>query len=286
MKHLFRLLSRLPLAWLYGLGRALGWLLFDLLDIRGGVVRDNLQRAFPERNAVERKQLWRDYHRQVMEVGMEVVKGFTLPREELRRRVELVGFEPLLAEIAAGRSVMVVTAHHCNWEWLLLRLTDELPCPVDAIYKTLQPAGIDAAFLAMRSRFGGRMVPAKEVLKRILARRENPRVVALVADQVPLSAANKVWLRFLGQDTAFFAGPEEISRGLKVPLVFLAMERISRGQYRVTAEWLTRPGEAGLPPREATRRYAERLEKLIRAHPADWFWGHRRWKLQKPLYGG
>ena len=67
--------------------------------------------------------------------------------------------------------------------------------------------------------------------------------------------------------------------------VFLAMERVSRGHYRVTAEWLTRPGETGLVPREATRRYAERLEAVIRAHPADWFWGHRRWKLQKPLYG-
>ncbi len=285
MIRFFRLLSRLPLPWLYAGGRVLGLLLFNLLDIRGGVVRDNLLRAFPDRTAAERKRLWRAYHRQVMDVGMEVVKGFTLSREELRRRVELVGFEPLLAEIAAGRSAMVVTAHHCNWEWLLLRLTDALPCPVDAIYKTLQPAGVDEAFLAMRSRFGGRMVPAKEVLRRILARRESPRVVALVADQVPLSAANKIWLRFLGQDTAFFAGPEEISRGLKVPLVFLAMERLSRGHYRVTAEWLTRPGETGLAPREATRRYAARLEALIEAHPADWFWGHRRWKLQKPLYG-
>ena len=284
MTRFFRALSWLPLPLLYAFGRALGFLLFNLLDIRGGVVRDNLRRAFPDKTEAERKVLWRAYHRQVMDVGMEVVKGFSLPVEELRDRVELVGFEPLLAEIAAGRSAMVVTAHHCNWEWLLLRLTDALPCPVDAIYKTLQPAGVDAAFLAMRSRFGGRLVSAKEVLKRILARRESPRVVALVADQVPLSAANKVWLRFLGQDTAFFAGPEEISRGLKVPLVFLAMERTARGRYRVTAEWLTRPGETGLAPREATRRYAEHLESLIRAHPADWFWGHRRWKLQKPLY--
>lgn len=284
MTRFFRALSRLPLPLLHALGRVLGFLLFNVLDIRGGVVRDNLRRAFPEKTDAERKALWRAYHRQVMDVGMEVVKGFSLPAAELRDRVELVGFEPLLAEIAAGRSAMVVTAHHCNWEWLLLRLTDALPCPVDAIYKTLQPAGVDEAFLAMRSRFGGRLVSAKEVLKRILARRENPRVVALVADQVPLSAANKVWLRFLGQDTAFFAGPEEISRGLKIPLVFLAMERISRGRYRVTAEWLTHPGETGLAPREATRRYAERLEAVIRAHPADWFWGHRRWKLQKPLY--
>lgn len=284
MTRFFRALSRLPLPLLHALGRVLGFLLFNVLDIRGGVVRDNLRRAFPEKTEAERQALWRAYHRQVMDVGMEVVKGFSLPAAELRDRVELVGFEPLLAEIAAGRSAMVVTAHHCNWEWLLLRLTDALPCPVDAIYKTLQPVGVDEAFLAMRSRFGGRLVSAREVLKRILARRENPRVVALVADQVPLSAANKVWLRFLGQDTAFFAGPEEISRGLKIPLVFLAMERISRGRYRVTAEWLTHPGETGLAPREATRRYAERLEAVIRAHPADWFWGHRRWKLQKPLY--
>ena len=107
----------------------------------------------------------------------------------------------------------------------------------------------------------------------------------VVADQVPLSAANKIWLKFLGQDTAFFAGPEEISRALKLPVYFLAMERLERGRYRVTAELLSRPGEGGEVPKETTRRYAQRLEAHLLAHPADWFWGHRRWKLQKPLYG-
>jgi KDO2-lipid IV(A) lauroyltransferase len=285
MTWLFRALSRLPLPVLYGLGRGLGFLLFNVLNVRGGVVMDNLARSFPERSKAERRQLWRAYHRQVMDVAMETIKGFTLPAEQLRERVVLEGFEPVLAEIAAGRSLMIVTSHHCNWEWLLLRLTEALPCPVDAIYKTLQPAGVDEAFLAMRSRFGGRMVSAKEVLKRILGRRENPRVIALVADQVPLSAANKIWLKFLGQDTAFFAGPEEISRALKLPVYFLAMERLELGRYRVTAELLSRPGEGGEVPKETTRRYAQRLEAHLLAHPADWFWGHRRWKLQKPLYG-
>lgn len=285
MTWLFRALSRLPLPALYAFGRGLGFLLFNVLNVRGGVVKDNLARSFPERSAAERRALWRAYHRQVMDVAMETIKGFSLPPEQLQDRVTLEGFEPLFAEIAAGRSLMVVTSHHCNWEWLLLRLTEALPCPVDAIYKTLQPAAVDEAFITMRSRFGGRMVPAKEVLKRILGRRENPRVIALVADQVPLSAANKIWLKFLGQDTAFFAGPEEISRALKLPVYFLKMERVSRGRYRVTAEVLTRPGEGGEVPKETTRRYAQRLEEHLLAHPADWFWGHRRWKLQKPLYG-
>jgi lauroyl/myristoyl acyltransferase len=48
---------------------------------------------------------------------------------------------------------------------------------------------------------------------------------------------------------------------------------------------LSRPGEGGEVPKETTRRYAQRLEAHLLAHPADWFWGHRRWKLQKPLYG-
>ena len=285
MKLVFMLLSRLPLAVLYALGRALGWLLFNLFQVRGAVVSDNLTRVFAQLDEPARRRLWRDYHRQVMDVGMEVIKGFSLPAEQLRERVQLAGFEPVLADIAAGRSVMLVTAHHCNWEWLLVRLTESLPCPVDALYKPLQPAGVERAFLAMRSRFGGRMVPAKDVLSKILANREHPRVIALVADQVPLSAVNKIWLRFLGQDTAFYAGTEEMSRALQLPVYFLAMQRLSRGRYRVSAELLGRPGDGSQLPKEMTKRYARRLEAHVLAYPADWFWGHRRWKLKKPLYG-
>jgi KDO2-lipid IV(A) lauroyltransferase len=69
MTWLFRALSRLPLPVLYALGRALGFLLFNVLNVRGGVVKDNLARCFPERSQAERRQLWRAYHRQVMDVA-------------------------------------------------------------------------------------------------------------------------------------------------------------------------------------------------------------------------
>jgi Kdo2-lipid IVA lauroyltransferase/acyltransferase len=286
MKLLFIWLSRLPMPALYAFGRGLGFVLFTVLRVRTGVVADNMKRAFPELDEATRRKMADDYHREVMDVSMEMVKGFTLPVEVLRERVVLDGLQPLLDDLAGGRSVMVVTAHHCNWEWLLLRLTEAIPYPVEALYKPLQPASAEKAMRAMRGRFGGRLVPAKDVLTQVLSRRgEGARVLALVADQVPLSAPNKIWLRFLGLDTAFYAGTEEISRALQLPVYFLAMERTARGHYKVAVESLTRPGDGSQRPGETTKRYARRLEAHLRKFPVDWFWGHRRWKLKKPLYG-
>ena len=37
-----------------------------------------------------------------------------------------------------------------------------------------------------------------------------------------------------------------------------------------------------LDPKVFTARYARLLEELIREHPADWTWTHRRWKISCP----
>ena len=117
------------------------------------------------------------------------------------------------------------------------------------------------------------------------ARPLTPRVLAMVADQVPASTPHRYWTKFLNQDTAFYLGLDDIARATGFAVYVVFAERVSRGHYRGEVRVLARPAEETLAPREISRRYAEALEAHLRAHPADWLWGHRRWKLKKPLYG-
>ena len=51
----------------------------------------------------------------------------------------------MLTSVGCSTVPEIVTAHHCNWEWLLLRLTEAIPYPVEALYKPLQPASAEKA---------------------------------------------------------------------------------------------------------------------------------------------
>ncbi len=51
----------------------------------------------------------------------------------------------------------------------------------------------------------------------------------------------------------------------------------------MSLEPLVAAGEQ-LPEGGMIDRYAKRVEAQIRAHPADWLWAYRRWKVRRNVY--
>jgi KDO2-lipid IV(A) lauroyltransferase len=184
----------------------------------------------------------------------------------------------------AGQSIMLVTSHLCNWEWLLQGVTLQLGYPVDAAYKPLHNAWAERLMLEVRTRFGARLIPAKELLPDVLKRRGVVRALAMNADQAPVSTDKRYWTQFLGQDTAFYVGAEQIARAIRLPMLYVVMRRVKRGHYEMEFQPLW-DGRETLPPNSVTERYARACEIDVRKSPADWLWSYRRWRLKKPLYG-
>ncbi len=280
-----RLLSRVPLALLYRLADLLGWLAFRVFPYRDAVVRENLTRAFPDWDEAHMRAVRRRYYQGFADMLVEVIKSATLSPAQLRRRVRIVNLEAPRAHLAAGRSVLLAAAHQCNWEWMLLGLSLELGYPLDAAYKPLVDAWAEREMKKVRGRFGCRLIPAKNLLADILQRGPVTRAIAMVADQEPTTSERKHWTHFLNRDTAFFMGPEEISRVTRLPVFFIAMRRVRRGYYEMQFLPLSAPQER-LEPGELTERYVRAVEEQIRTAPADWPWSHKRWKLKKSLYAG
>jgi KDO2-lipid IV(A) lauroyltransferase len=181
--------------------------------------------------------------------------------------------------IAAGTPVVLLAAHQCNWEWILLGLSRQLGFPVDAAYKPLKNGWADREMLALRSRFGARMIPAERVMRELIARRRVPRLLALVADQEPVASERRHWTHFLNRETAFFMGADVIATSMHYPVFFVTIERTGRGRYLANFECLAKAGEP-LESGELTERYARRVERQIRQSPADWPWSHKRWRLR------
>ena len=279
------MLSRIPLALWYPVASALAWLSWRVVPYRRHVVEANLKAAFPEWDDATREGVIRDYYRGFADMLVEIVHSLRLTHVELERRVPLVNPQLIRDEVARGKPVLLVAAHQCNWEWMLLGLSTQLGLPVDAAYKPLVDSWAEREMLKLRSRLGARLVPAQGLLGDIIQQRNLPRVIAMVADQEPVSSERKQWLRFLNRDTAFFLGAEEIARTTRYAAFFVRLKRVARGHYQAEFVPLAAAGEK-LEAGEFTLRYARLVEKQIRAAPADWPWSHKRWKLKKPLYQG
>jgi Kdo2-lipid IVA lauroyltransferase/acyltransferase len=278
-----RLLAQVPLALLYRLADLLGWLTFRVFPHRKDVVRINLAKAFPDYDEPQLREVIRRYYLSFAEILVEVIKSVTMRPDELLRRVRMVNLEAPRALLASGQSVLLIAAHQCNWEWMLLALSLGLGFPVDAGYKPLVDNWAEREMKKVRTRFGARLVPAKELLADIIRRRDTVRAVAMVADQEPTTSEHKYWTHFLGRDTAFYLGPEEIARVTRFPVFFIAMRRVARGYYEIEFQPLDAPGQT---PRSGTltEAYARLVERQIRAAPSDWPWSHKRWKLKRSLY--
>ena len=278
-----RWLSRLPLAVMYVPAAVIGWLAFRVVPYRLRLVRASLALAFPEFTAGELRSVRRRYYLGFAQMFVELIKGASIKPEQLRRRVRIINLEGPRSFLAQGQPVLLVAAHQCNWEWMLLALSLELGYPLDAAYKPLVNPWAEREMMKLRTRFGCRLVPARELLPDILKRRGTVRAIAMVADQEPTNSERKYWTRFLNRDTAFYMGPEEIARVTRFPVFFIAMRRRARGHYEMEFLPLLDAGQT-LAPGEPTERYARLVEQQIRAAPPDWPWSHKRWKLRKSLY--
>lgn len=222
----------------------------------------------------------REFYRSYGDVMVEVARSAAIDGKDLDARMRFVNLELLREAIAAGGPAVLVVGHQCNWEWLLHGLARNLGYPVDAAYKPLRNAWADREMLALRSRFGARMIPSERVMRELIARRKVPRLIALVADQEPVASDRRHWTRFLNRDTAFYMGADVMASSLDYPVFFGALRRTARGHYEASFELLRQRGES-LSPGELTERYARRVERQIHESPADWPWSHKRWRLRR-----
>jgi len=278
------MLSAVPFPAHYALASFLGWLAYRVFPYRQEVVRENMTKAFPELDEAGLRSTMKRYYLGFAQVLVELIKAASLPADEFLRRVKINGLEGPRALLDAGKPVLLVAAHQCNWEWMLLGLSQQLGYRIDAAYKPLVNPWAEREMLAIRTRFGSRLVPAKTLLGDIIKHRKDVRAVCMVADQEPTTSEHKHWTRFLNRETAFYLGAEEIARVTRYPAFFVGMRRLKPGFYEIDVQPLTREGET-LTTGEMTERYARLVEAQIRAAPPDWPWSHKRWRLKKGLYG-
>ncbi len=275
------LIGLIPFSVLYVVSDFIRFLLYRVVGYRRKVVEDNIRNCFPDLSEKERNRLVSLSYKNLADIFVEAIKGFTISGKRVVARHRYINPEFLSPYIKSGKSVILLPAHYGNWEWGGL----STPLQVDyekviVLYKPLSNKSADRMARKNRSRTGISMEPIYDTARLFKDYAKKTTAFFLIADQSPSNASKAYWVNFLGRETAFLHGPERYARLHNLPVIFTDIQRVKRGHYEISFS-LIADNPASLLEGEITARYASKLEDTIRKKPENWLWSHRRWKLEK-----
>lgn len=257
-------------------------LTYHLIRYRRKVVRENLLRSFPEKDAKAVKTIEKHFYRNLCDLFVEAPKMLNMKPDGYKYRINYTNPELLTQLYEQHKSVFYAIPHSGNWEWFGKMTCDLTAHNCMAVYKKVQNPVFEQLMLYLRTKdVPLEMVESNSALRRLTQLRDSCNAVLMVADQTPHGLASDYWTEFLHQDTCWFTGLERIAKMLDYAVVFVAMKRTGRGRYEVTFELIADQ------PKETEKgyimeQYVRCVERFIQEQPDNWLWSHRRWKHQRP----
>jgi len=289
------LVQALPVWMALAAAEGISWLLYCAVPSRRKVAQANVAAAFPD---------WPPQRRQAVVIGMyrhfvrAVVESVLLSRKlhlhNWRSYLDIQRAQQLPEVLLDARPVLLVTGHFGNWE-----VGGYVPALLGfhtyAIARVLDNPYLERLVRRLRQSSGQTLIAKKDDFERLTAVMASGGKVATLADQD--AGPRGVFVPFFGRPASTHKAVALMALEFDALIVVLGVPRIPRHQgrfasatpanqeicYAVEIEDVIEPREyAGHtdPVGQITQRYTAALERLIRRHPEQYFWVHRRWKHQ------
>jgi len=266
-------------------GAWLGLLFFHALKKRRGIAIDNIRQALGVSEA-EAQRLARRSCQNFAMTFCEFLHLRAASADEVRGYCDIQGLEHIETSRARGHGVILLTAHLGNWEIMGARAAQEFPLTVVA--RPTGNSGIEAHIASVRQAAGFDVISKYEPGRAALQVLKNNGTLAVLPDQH--AGKDGLLLPFFNRPTRVVPAIARLAMmsGASVAPAFGVRRtpwlRDGRIIAKVAPTWTmekTARQNREAAVLEGTRRTVQELETIIRAHPDQWLWVHRRWRGEK-----
>jgi KDO2-lipid IV(A) lauroyltransferase len=280
LRLLSRILSGLSESSMRRMAATIGALWWGVLRYRRQVIEENLARAFPERSVEDRAELGKAACTHLVTTLAEFLRLPKYAAGGFERMVRFEGIEHYHGAKAKGRGILCLSGHLGSFELGISAVVSQVS-PVSLVVKHF-PGGVDAFFTELRESQGLKLISADHALRPILRALKDNESVIFVLDQ---NATRKigVFVDFFGKTACTMSALAVLALRTGAPVVPATVHREPDGTHfvRIHPEI---PLEEQSSREETvvhmTQVYTRFLERVIREHPEQWFWMHKRWRTQ------
>lgn len=254
---------------------------------RRHIVMANIEQVYG--NALtdaQKKHLAQAFYSHLLTSIKETIQLRFMSEKALCDRVEVVGHEHLLDIANQERGVLILTAHVGSWEFApiggILNFK-EFKGHFHFIRRTLGSKTIERFLFRRYYRAGLNVIPKQDALYQVKDALDQNHAVVFVLDQ-HASLVNKdgVAVEFFGKKAGTYRSLASLSRHTGLPVIPAAGYRLPNGRHVLAFYdpiiWTEYPTNQESIYRN-TLAYNQALERIILAHPEQWMWMHKRWKL-------
>ena len=179
--------------------------------------------------------------------------------------------------VSQGLGIIIITGHVGAWE-LLNAWCGYNDYPVVGVVHKQNNPGSDIFFKELRELSGFKHLYRKEPRDKMYRVLKEGKMLGLVSDQDAKSRG--VFINFLNQPASTPKGAARFHLKSKAPMVFVTCVEKFPNKYEINFQKvLSNPNDT---VKDITQRYSTMLEEIIKQHPEQYFWWHRRWKT-KPV---
>jgi KDO2-lipid IV(A) lauroyltransferase len=267
-------------------GMWLGLLFHHALPSRRKISRDNLRLAFPRLNEKQADRIARRVSQNAAMTFCEFLHLRAASENELREYSWIEGYEHVQSGFDAGRGVLLLTGHLGNWEMMGARAALEFPLTV--IARPRSNEAVHNHIESIRTKVNVQVISRFDTGRGPLKVLRSNQALAILPDQYEKGGVMLPFFNHQTQMVDALARLAILSRARVVP-AFGVRRTPWLSDGRIVAQVF--PG-FDIPKTEkrdedvlnGTRRVVQELEHIIRAHPDQWLWMHRRWR-EKDLLG-
>lgn len=266
----------------------MGRFLYRFIPYRRSIVHANINQVFGESlSGPQKERLAKAIYSHVATSIKEIIQLRFISEKQLRERVEVRGYQRLLDIVAKERGVLILTGHFGNWEFAPLGGIlnfKEFKGQFHFIRRTFGNKALEQFLFRRYYRAGLNVIPKKNSLEQVCKALDQNHAVVFVLDQhASLVNRDGVAVEFFGKKAGTYRSLASFARHTGVPVVPAAGYRLPNGKhvlefhepiywkdYETTQESIY----------QNTLAYNQALERIILAHPEQWHWLHKRWKLK------
>ncbi len=240
------------------------------------VAQRNLAMVMPETAPERRAEIIDGVFRSIGRVLVSFARFPSIRRDTVDRWIKWEGAEYWDEALRRGRGVVFATAHLGNWE-LSAFAHALLSAPMGVVIRPLDNPWIDRLVERRRGLSGNWSIGRKEFARSILKTLAANGAVGILIDQ-NMTADSGVFVDFFGVPACSETGVAKLAaRSGATVLPGFALWSEAEQKYVLRF----------YPPVEITGDAAcdtaalqARLEAIIREHPDQWLWIHRRWNTR------
>ena len=277
------LFSRLPLKIHYVFSDLIFFLNWYLVGYRKKIVRENIQKSFPKKNAEEVKEISKKFFKNFSDYIVETIRSFTISDQELRVRVQHINQDLFHDAKAEQKNIILLAGHVFNWEWFnaLATIIPQEHC--HPVYRKVQSEFWENQVKKIRNSFGNEALEANEVMRHIFRNKNDGNSVYMfVADQTPHVDNVDIGVKFLNQETPVFNGYDRLATRMDLAFIYCEMKKVKRGFYQINY-YRIEPDAEKFTDNEVVIKFHKLLENTINKRPDNYLWSHRKWKYSHAI---